>query len=192
MKKKVSSKGAAKKASKKDYSASYNKFKVHGGKQYTGMKIGRSHKWYYDQGIWKERKITPDQWEIEYKVNKRRAGKAPEGSGAPVGTEYNWYILAKQWVKKLDANTYDTEMTGQKFKIAHKRFDSEKWSASDKAQRRKLIKVLQQMIAELEIEQQIEDAQRKGMKGKGAKKSAVKKSKLKSKSKTVEPELVEA
>jgi hypothetical protein len=83
-------------------------------------------------------------------------------------------------------------MTGQKFKIAHKRFDSEKWSASDKAQRRKLIKVLQQMIAELEIEQQIEDAQKKGMKGKGAKKSAVKKSKSKSKSKTVEPELVEA
>jgi hypothetical protein len=181
-------------AEKKDYSVSYNKYKLHEGKQYTGMKIGRSHKWHYDQGIWKEKKITPDQWEIEFKVSKRRAGKAPEGSGAPVGTEYNWYILSKQWVKKMDANTYATEMTGQKFKLAHKRFDSEKWSASDKAQRRKLIKILQQMIAELEIEQQIEDAQKKKVKSKGAKKVISKKSKHKTKSKVREkaPELEEA
>jgi hypothetical protein len=175
-------------ADKKNYSVSYNKFKLHNGKQYTGMKIGRSHKWYYDQGIWKEKKITPDQWEIEYKVAKRRAGKAPEGSGAPVGTEYNWYILSKQWVKKLDANTYDTEMTGQKFKLAHKRFDSEKWSSSDKAQRRKLIKILQQMIAELEIEQQIEDAQKKGVKKKAVKNGISKRTKSKTKSKVKEKE----
>jgi hypothetical protein len=28
------------------------------------MAIGRSHKWYYDRGEWKETKITPDVWEI--------------------------------------------------------------------------------------------------------------------------------
>jgi hypothetical protein len=27
------------------------------------------------------------------------------GSGAPIGTEYHWYILAHQNVRKLDANT---------------------------------------------------------------------------------------
>jgi len=49
------------------------------------MKVGRAHTWNYDQGRWKEKKITPDKWEISYAVRKRRAGKAPEGSGVPVG-----------------------------------------------------------------------------------------------------------
>jgi hypothetical protein len=44
------------------------------GKQYTGMKVGRSHKWHYDTGEWKEKKITPDKWEFTYAVNKKRAG----------------------------------------------------------------------------------------------------------------------
>jgi hypothetical protein len=34
---------------------SYNKFKTFEGKQYTGMKVGRSHKWYYDKVEWKEK-----------------------------------------------------------------------------------------------------------------------------------------
>jgi hypothetical protein len=29
---------------------------------------------------------------------------APEGSGVPVGTEYHWYVLAHQNVRKLNAN----------------------------------------------------------------------------------------
>ncbi len=137
---------------KKDLAKTYNKFKEFEGQKYTGMKIGRSHKWYYDKGEWKEKKITPDEWEINYAVTKRRAGKAPEGSGVPVGTEYHWYILAHQNVRKLNANDYTTAMTGLKFKLAHKRFDQEKWSASDKAQRRKLIKIFQQMIDRLQAE----------------------------------------
>src|SRR6187549_1787392 len=96
----------------KDLSKSYNEFKEFEGQQYTGMKVGRSHKWYYDKGEWKERKITPDRWEITYSVTKRRAGKAPEGSGVPVGTEYHWYILAHQNVRKLNANDYTTELSG--------------------------------------------------------------------------------
>ena len=62
---------------KKDLSKSYNAFKQYGGKQYTGMAIGRSHHWEYDQGDWKETKITPDLWEIFYAVTKRRKGHAP-------------------------------------------------------------------------------------------------------------------
>ena len=83
---------------------------------------------------------------------KRRAGRAPEGSGVPVGTEYHWYILAHQNVRKLNANDYTTTMTGLKFKLAHKRFDKETWSASDKAQKRKLIKIFKTLIAQLERE----------------------------------------
>jgi hypothetical protein len=138
-----------KRTPKKDISASYNEFKNFEGQQYTGMKIGRSHKWYYDKGEWKETKITPDLWEISYAVTKRRAGKAPEGSGVPVGTEYHWYILAHQNVRKLNANDYSTTLTGLKYKLAHKRADKEKWSTTAKTQKKRLIKLMQELITQL-------------------------------------------
>ncbi len=136
----------------KDLSKTYNEFKQFEGSQYTGMKVGRSHKWYYDKGEWRETKITPDLWEISYAVTKRRAGKAPEGSGVPVGTEYHWYILAHQNVRKLNANDYTTSMTGVKYKLAHRRADKDKWSATPKAQRKRLVKLLQDFITQLEKE----------------------------------------
>jgi hypothetical protein len=141
---------AKKTEAEKDLSHSYNEFKFFEGQQYTGMKIGRSHKWYYDKGEWKETKITPDLWRIGYAVTKRRAGKAPEGSGVPTGTEYHWYILAHQYVRKLDANSYTTSLTGLKYKLAHRRADHEKWNISEKAQRKRLIKMLLQLAKNLE------------------------------------------
>lgn len=144
--------GAEKKIAKKDLARSYNEFKHFEGEQYSGMKIGRSHKWYYDKGEWRETKITPDLWEISYNVIKRRAGHAPEGSGVPVGTEYHWYILAHQNATKLDANDYTTSMVGLKYKLAFKRAGNEKWNATPKAQRKRLIKLLQSFIAQLEKE----------------------------------------
>ncbi|HZX58554.1 MAG TPA: hypothetical protein VFE54_07500 [Mucilaginibacter sp.] len=86
----------------KNLSASYNRYKKFGGKQNTGMQIGRGHHWRYDEGDWKETKITPDLWEISYAVTKRRVGHAPENSGVPVGTEYQWYIVSHQHVKKAE------------------------------------------------------------------------------------------
>jgi len=152
-KKKTTRAGKAKRTSKSDkISASYNKFKEFEGKQYTGMKVGRSHKWYYDKGEWKEKKITPDLWEISYSVTKRRAGKAPKGSGVPIGTEYHWYIISHQNVKKLNEDDYTTSMSGLKYKLAHKRAGSDKWSASSKTQRTHLIKFLREFIAQLQKE----------------------------------------
>jgi hypothetical protein len=135
---------------KSDPAVSYNEFKEYDGQRYTGMKIGRSHKWHYDRGNWKETKITPDLWQIGYAVTKRRAGRAPEGSGVPVGTEYHWDVLAHQNVAKQSANDYTTSLTGLKFKIAHKRAGSEKWSATPTTQRKRMIKFLQSVIADLE------------------------------------------
>jgi hypothetical protein len=153
MKKPGSKKSSVKKSiPKKDISASYNKYKIFQGKQYTGMAVGRSHKWYYDKGIWIDKKITPEKWLINFETKKRRAGKAPEGSGVPVGTEYHWYILAHQKVKKLDPNTYSTALNGLKFKLAHKRSDKSNWNASDNAQRKHLIKILREFANELEDE----------------------------------------
>ncbi|TLX91775.1 MAG: hypothetical protein E6K97_02455 [Thaumarchaeota archaeon] len=137
---------------KKDISKSYNQFKEFEGKKYTGMKVGRTHKWYYDKGEWKEKKLTPDKWQFTYNVTKRRAGNAPEGSGVPVGTEYHWYILANQSVKKLDANNYTTSMIGLKYKLAHKRAERNNWSSSDNAQRKKLIEILEELIDNVKLE----------------------------------------
>jgi hypothetical protein len=135
---------------KSDPAVSYNEFKEYEGQRYTGMKIGRSHKWYYDRGEWKETKITPDLWQINYAVTKRRAGHAPEGSGVPLGTEYHWYVLAHQNVAKQTANDYTTSLTGLKFKIAHKRADSQKWSATPRTQRKRMIMFLRNVLADLE------------------------------------------
>lgn len=132
--------------------ASYEAVKNYNGKQYVGMQIGRSHKWYYDKGEWKDKKITPDLWEIRYAVTKRRAGKAPKGSGAPVGTGYHWYIMAHQEVIKLNADNYSTVLSGLKYKVAHKRAAKGNWSASVPTQRRSLLKFLREMVAQLEKE----------------------------------------
>jgi hypothetical protein len=129
---------------------SYEKFKEYQGREYTGMAVGRSHKWYYDQGEWKETKITPDEWEISYSVTKRRAGKAPEGSGVPVGTGYHWFICAHQVVEKLDADDYSTSMSGFKFKVAHHRKGKGKWSATPATQRRAIIGYLKKLIIQLQ------------------------------------------
>lgn len=134
---------------KSDPEVSYNDFKEFEGQRYTGMKIGRSHKWNYDRGVWREKKITPDLWQVSYAVTKRRAGRAPEGSGVPVGTAYHWYVLAHQNTTKQSANDYTTSLTGLKFKIAHKRAGSEKWSATPRTQRKRMIGFLESVIADL-------------------------------------------
>src|SRR5215475_1005183 len=132
-----------------DAAKTYNEFKVFEGKKYTGMKVGGRHKWHYEKGEWNEKKVTPEMWEFSYAVPKRRAGHAPPGSGVPVGTEYHWYILAHQNVRKLDEHTYSTAMTGLKYKLAHKRAGRDTWSTSERAQRRHLVKILQEMIDDL-------------------------------------------
>ena len=135
-----------------DVAATYNAFKEFEGRRYIGMRVGRGHKWNYDPGVWTEKKVTPDQWEIHYAVTKRRVGRAPEGSGVPVGTGYHWYILAHQNVTKLNANDYTTSLTGMKFKLAHRRADTGTWSASVQAQRRRLIRILKEVSADMERE----------------------------------------
>lgn len=147
--------------------AVYDKLKDFKGKKYSGMQIGRSHHWHYDKGDWKETKITPDLWEVSYAVTKRRAGKAPENSGVPVGTAYQWYILAHQKVVKLSANDYSTSLTGLKFKLAHKRADKGKWNIKEATQRKHLIAFLKKFIQQLEEESIPIEFEYNGLKYKG-------------------------
>jgi len=133
-------------------SAAYNDYKEFEGRKYTGMRVGGVHHWYYENGEWKEKKVAPDKWEFTYATNKRRAWNAPEGSGAPVGTEYHWYILAHQNVRKLDANIYTTSMDGLKYKLAHKRVGINRWSSTENAQREQVIKILEENVVQLKRE----------------------------------------
>jgi hypothetical protein len=145
----MATKAKSKPTAKADVAASYNATKSFHGQRYTGMKVGRSHTWKYDAGDWKETKVTPDEWRFTFNVTKRRKGHAPEGSGVPVGTEYHWYILGHQIVRKLNANDYGTEMEGTKYKLAHRRADHPEYNISDRAQRKRLVLLLRRMIAEL-------------------------------------------
>jgi hypothetical protein len=139
-------------ASAGDVASGYDAVKEFEGRKYTGMRVGTGHSWYYRQGEWKETKVAPDKWQFTYLVNKRRKWDAPEGSGAPVGTEYHWFVLAHQNVRKLNANEYTTSMTGVKYKLAHRRVASREWSASERAQLRQLIGILGEKILELRHE----------------------------------------
>ncbi|PTB65001.1 hypothetical protein BBK36DRAFT_1122651 [Trichoderma citrinoviride] len=122
---------ANKKAAGQSYAlggGGYNSLKSFNGQYYSGMAVGGSHTWNYDGGVWQETKEEPDLWKIDYKTTKRRARKAPARSGAPVGTEYHWLIVAHQHVRKIDANTYETHLEGSKYKLAHKGAASNTWS----------------------------------------------------------------
>ncbi|KAJ3080915.1 hypothetical protein HK102_002707, partial [Quaeritorhiza haematococci] len=106
---------------------------------------------------------------IQYQVQKHRKGRgAPEGSGVPVGTEYEWLIVAHQNVKKIDANTYDTILTGTKYKLAHKRAGSESWNLRTKASKRKReIRLLEDVIRRVEEGEELESDEGGGEKRTG-------------------------
>lgn len=99
----------------------YNRLKIHDKKIYTGMRVGGSHHWNYNNGKWFETKNAPDQWKFTFNSLKTRLNHAPTNTGASNKTQYHWYILADQIATKIDANSYMTSMHGIKFKIGHKR-----------------------------------------------------------------------
>lgn len=132
---------------------SFDDTKEFNGKKYTGMSVGGEHHWQYPDGVWDERKISPDAWSFKFTSLKQRVKAAPVGSGVPLGTGYHWYIVADQKVEKIDADTYTTVMQGAKFKIGHKRPYWRGFSYSYPGQmsyRQKVIEVLKETIRDLE------------------------------------------
>ncbi|MFQ5907256.1 MAG: hypothetical protein ACE5JE_00275 [Thermoplasmata archaeon] len=107
----------------------FDEVKEFKGRKYTGMAVGGYHTWIYPNALWRERKVSPDAWEFTLSAIKERETQAPKGSGAPLNTQYHWYILAHQRVRKVDSNTYSTLMTGTKYKLAHKRAGQDRWNS---------------------------------------------------------------
>ncbi len=130
----------------------YDEVKEFHGRKYIGMAVGGRHTWVYPHALWRELKVAPAQWEFTFSSVKERETAAPNGSGAPVDSQYHWYILAHQRVRKIDANTYTTLMRGTKFKLAHRRADRERWSTEvgrGPSENEKLESILEGALAEV-------------------------------------------
>lgn len=106
----------------------YDDRKEFEGEEYTGMAVGGRHVWHYTDAVWREQKVAPDRWDFTLTSVKRRDEPAPAGSGVPPLTEYHWYLLAHQWARKIDADSYRTFMSGVKYKLAHRRPHWRAWS----------------------------------------------------------------
>jgi hypothetical protein len=132
----------------------YSDAKSYGSARYHGMKVGGVHHWTYPDGQWTERKVKPDRWEVTFTSLKRRNRRAPAGSGAEVGSGYHWLIVAHQWVDKLDANTYATQLEGSKYLVAFRKPDWPVWNTQLRNAKRhakeKAIAALQDMIRRIE------------------------------------------
>ena len=130
----------------------FDDLKKFNGQVYSGMAVGGSHVWQYPLGIWREQKLAPDRWSFSFVADKRRERAAPAGSGARCGTEYHWFILAHQKVRKLDKDTYATVMEGVKYKVAHRRPHWRHWSSEypdQEPEREILIRILGEQLAAL-------------------------------------------
>jgi len=130
----------------------YDDVKEFHGEPYTGMSVGGEHVWIYPNGLWRERKVAPDKWDFTFASIKTRERSAPPGSGVPPNTQYHWYILAHQRVRKIDEDSYTTFMSGVKYKVAHKRPHWRKWSCEypdQIAEREMVIEILEAVLAEV-------------------------------------------
>lgn len=133
--------------------SNYDNVKVFEDQKYSGMHVGGSHTWAYNNGLWNETKLTPTEWKIRFECVKNRTHIAPTGSGPPPGTRYHWMIIADQKVTKLDANSYQTVLEGTKYKMGHKR---PYWRAfsydypEQASYRQRLINILKDYLLRLE------------------------------------------
>jgi len=106
----------------------FNDLKEFNGEKYSGMPIGGGHEWNYLNAKWKEKKVSPCEWAIQFSATKKRVLPAPPKSGVDIGTLYHWFIIAHQKVVKVDKDSYGTVLTGAKIKIGHRRPYWRDWS----------------------------------------------------------------
>jgi hypothetical protein len=131
---------------------SYDDVKEFEGEAYSGMAVGGEHSWIYPHGLWHEQKVAPDRWIFTFRSIKERERAAPAGSGADRGAQFHWYLIAHQRVRKIDADTYDTFMSGVKHKVAHRRPGWRKWSSGypdQPSEQKRITEILEEALREV-------------------------------------------
>jgi len=141
----------------------YNDLKDFEGEKYSGMPVGGTHRWNYPNGVWREKKVTPDEWAFEFTCTKGRKRAAPVNSGAKQGTGFSWYIIAAQKAIKINADQYQPTMHGSNHKVGHRRPHWREWSFEYPEQlthRQRVIQILQETLGRLEREETADSNQR--------------------------------
>ena len=133
----------------------YNSLKKYNNKIYTGMRVGGSHHWNYNDGKWFETKEAPDKWSFKFDSVKTRINPAPSNTGASIKTKFHWYIIADQIATKINNNSYMTSMKGIKFKVGHKRPYWRNFSYQYPEQlsyKERIIKILEEILWKLKTD----------------------------------------
>ena len=133
----------------------YNSLKKYNNKIYTGMRVGGSHHWIYNNGKWFEIKEAPDKWSFKFDSVKTRINPAPSNTGASIKTKFHWYIIADQIATKINNNSYMTSMKGIKFKVGHKRPYWRNFSYQYPEQlsyKERIIKILEEILWKLKTD----------------------------------------
>lgn len=107
---------------------SFADVKEHRGQDYAGSRVGSVHSW-WAPGTWQEVKLSPEKWGFEWAGTQERIkATAPPGSGADLGSEFHYLLVAHQFVRKADENTYESRVVGSKHQVGHKRAGWLQWS----------------------------------------------------------------
>lgn len=133
---------AANKNAKKAKAISLNEFE---GAPYAG--VPNSLKWHYGKGNWNESRRSSKCWDISYETIVLKAFESD--LKLPVDSEHHSYILAHQKLIKTRNNTYKVKLEGLKFKLAHK-IAGENWNTNSSSRKNELIRVLKQVLNDLE------------------------------------------
>lgn len=87
------------------------------GKKVSGVPLNYPEDWAY-RGHWKEKKIKPGIWKIDFRATKRRKARGYGGFGK--GTKGRWKINAIQYITKTGKGKYQTRMKGTKKSLGFK------------------------------------------------------------------------
>lgn len=91
------------------------------GNKYTGAPVGYKHQWKYTEPEVEETKLSQTLWAFRMKSTKRKVTESRTNGNIEPGTMYHWYFIGDQIVRKIDENSYETDLQAIKYKLGHKR-----------------------------------------------------------------------
>lgn len=135
--------GSARKKSGKTNVRSFTEFE---GETYTGLPGTQT--WALNKGQWEEQRTGADTWNIAFSTTAVKP--LLQAESLPAGSEHHSYILAHQRIVKTRHNTFQVQLEGVKFKLAHREAEG-RWNANAAVRKKNLIRFLRQVLNDLEM-----------------------------------------